>query len=363
MNTACSNSATTVSRCLFLTAALASWPACSPTRTSGPATTANTAGVAAASAAAVPAAATDLRVTFLGTGAPRPSFDRYGPIALIEAGGERLIVDPGPGLRERLLEAGSFELFSGLDHVLVSHLHYDHTVSLPDLWLTGWLYGRRTPLVVEGPVGTEAMMRHFEQAFAWDTAYRKVVGVPAAGVAIDARDVRPGIVFERGGLTATAFEVEHMPIDVKTRRRIPFDGQTLGFRFDFHGHSLVLSGDTRPSDNLVLHAQGVDVLVHEVQVPSPDETDEAKLANVSLSVHTEPKAAAAIFARAKPRMAVYSHIIPPEVTEAQLRAATPYEGPLIVAHDLMMITIGDRIVVSERPRARAQSFERSGAIR
>ena len=62
-------------------------------------------------------------------------------------------------------------------------------------------------------------------------------------------------------------------------------------------------------------------------------------------------------------MAVYSHIIPPEITEAQLRAATPYEGPLTVAHDLMMITIGERIVVADRPRATAESFERSGAIR
>lgn len=360
MNTAFSNSTATIARCLLLVATLGTWPACSPGPSSGPANPANTAGAAPTAA---PPAATDLRVTFLGTGAPRPSFDRYGPITLIEAGSQRLLVDPGPGLRERLLQAGSFELFSGIDHVLVSHLHFDHTVSLTDLWLTGWLYGRRTPLVVEGPVGTEAMMRHFEQAFAWDTAYRKVVGVPAEGVAIEARDVRPGIVFERDGLTVTAFEVDHMPIDVKTRQRIPFDGQTLGFRFDYHGHSLVLSGDTRPSDNVVTHAQGVDVLVHEVQVPSPDETDEAKLANVSLSVHTEPKAAAAIFARAKPRMAVYSHIIPPDVTETQLRAATPYDGPLTVAHDLMMITIGDRIVISDRPRAQAQSFERSGAIR
>jgi ribonuclease Z len=316
-----------------------------------------------APSAAAPAAPTDLRVTFLGTGAPRPSFDRYGPIALVEAGRQRILVDPGPGLRERLLQAGSFEFFTGLDHVLVSHLHFDHTVSLPDLWLTGWLYGRRTPLVVEGPVGTQAMMRHVEQAFSWDVAYREAVGVPSAGVAIEARDVTPGVVFERDGLTVTAFEVEHMPIDVKTRQRLPFEGQTLGFRFDYHGHSLVLSGDTRPSENLVAHARGVDVLVHEVQVPSPDETDEAKLANVSLSVHTEPKDAAGIFTRAKPRLAVYSHIIPPDVTETQLRAATPYSGPLTVAHDLMMITIGDQITVADRPRAQARSFEKSGAIR
>ena len=58
-------------------------------------------------------------------------------------------------------------------------------------------------------MGTEAMMKHFEQAFAWDTAYRLVVGVPTEGVAIEARDVRPGIVFERDGPTVTAFEVEH----------------------------------------------------------------------------------------------------------------------------------------------------------
>ena len=89
-------------------------------------------------------------------------------------------------------------------------------------------------------------------------------------------------------------------------------------------------------------------------MPSPDETDEARLANVSLSVHTEPREAAGIFTRAKPRLAVYSHIIPPDVTEAQLRAATPYQGPLTVAHDLMMITIGDRIDVADRPRAGAE---------
>ncbi|MEZ5290931.1 MAG: MBL fold metallo-hydrolase [Vicinamibacterales bacterium] len=328
-----------------------------------PESTAATPASAAAQGPIGPPGATELRATFLGTGAPRPSLDRYGPATLIEAGTERVLVDPGPGLRERLLQAGSFELISGIDHVLVSHLHYDHTISLPDLWLTGWLFGRRTPLVVEGPVGTEAMMRHFEQAYAWDTAYRTAVGVPAAGVQIAARDVTPGVVFERNDLKVTAFEVEHMPIDIATRQRLPFEGQTFGFRFDFHGHSLVLSGDTRPTDAVVAQARGVDVLVHEVQVPSPDETEEAKLANVSLSVHSEPKAVAEIFAKAQPKMAIYSHIIPPDVTEAELRAATPYSGPLTVAHDLLMVTIGDGIVVADRPRAAVQSFERSGAIR
>ncbi|MGE0361259.1 MAG: MBL fold metallo-hydrolase [Vicinamibacterales bacterium] len=344
-------------------AGLASTIACGGAPPASPASSAAPVPPAPVAAPATPLGPTELRATFLGTGAPRPSLDRYGPITLIEAGAERVLVDPGPGLRERLLQAGGFDLISGIDHVLVTHLHYDHTISLPDLWLTGWLFGRRTPLVVEGPVGTQAMMRHFEQAYDWDTRYRRAVGVPGDGVAIAARDVTPGVVFERNGLKVTAFEVEHLPIDIATRKPLPFDGQTLGFRFDFHGHSLVLSGDTRPSEAVVAQARGVDVLVHEVQVPSPDETEEAKLANVSLSVHSAPKAVAEIFAKTQPRMAVYSHIIPPDVTEAQLREATPYQGPLTVAHDLLMITIGDRITVADRPRAVTRSFEQSGAIR
>jgi ribonuclease Z len=304
-----------------------------------------------------------LRVTFLGTGAPRPSFQRYGPSLLIEAGDERLLVDPSWGLRERLLQAGSFELITGIDHVLLTHLHYDHTIGLPDLWLTGWLYGRRVPLRVEGPVGTAAFLEHLRRAFQWDVDYRVLVGVPAEGAVIEAKDVPPGWTYERNGLQVTAFEVEHMPIDLKTRERLDFEGQTLGYRIDYNGHSLVLSGDTRPSDALAELARGVDVLVHEVQVPSPGATKEANLANVSLSVHSEPEAVAGIFDRARPKLAVYSHIIPPEVSSEELLAATPYDGRMVVARDLMMIGIGEEIEVSDRPRLGEESFEKSRVLK
>jgi ribonuclease Z len=303
------------------------------------------------------------RVTFLGTGAPRPSFERYGPSILVEAGPERLLVDPSWGLRERLLQAGSFELLVGLDHVLLTHLHFDHTIGLPDLWLTGWLYGRRVPLRVRGPAGSAAFVENIRRAFQWDVDYRAVVGVPLDGSTFDAKDVSPGVVYESNGLKVTAFEVEHMPIDLETRELLDFEGQTLGYRIDYQGRSLVLSGDTRPCDDLVEHARGVDVLVHEVQVPSPGATREANLANVSLSVHAEPEAVGGIFERTRPRLAVYSHIIPPEVSSAELLGATPYRGRMIVAHDLMMITIGDEIEVGDRPRMGAESFEKSRVLR
>lgn len=307
--------------------------------------------------------AQELRVTFFGTGAPRPSFERYGPSILVEAGEQQLLVDPSWGLRERIMQVGSFPLLAGIDHVLITHLHFDHTIGFTDLWLTGWLFGRRVPLVVLGPEGTTEMMRHFQRAYSWDIEYRVLVGVPAEGTGIDATDVSPGVIYRRDGLEVTAFEVDHMPIDLETRELLGLWGQTLGFRFDYGGRSLVLSGDTRPSDNLVEHSRGVDVLVHEAQYPSPEATEEAKLANVSLSVHTDPKDAAMIFARARPRMAVYSHLIPPHVTAEELSAATPYDGRLVVAHDLMMITIGDEIEITDRPILESETFESSETLK
>ena len=102
------------------------------------------------------------------------------------------------------------------------------------------------------------MMRHFREAYNWDVEYRLLVGVPGEGTKIDATDVSPGVIYEHDGLKVTAFEVDHMPIDIDTRERLDLWGETFGFRFDYQGRSLVLSGDTRPSDNLVEHSRGVD---------------------------------------------------------------------------------------------------------
>ncbi len=90
----------------------------------------------------VGADATVLRVTLLGTGNPRPSIDRFGPSSLIEAGKLRLLVDAGRGVSIRLFQIGGSELLSGIDAVLLTHLHSDHVVGLPDFWLTGWIFGR-----------------------------------------------------------------------------------------------------------------------------------------------------------------------------------------------------------------------------
>lgn len=308
-----------------------------------------------------------MKLTFLGTGAPRPSTERYGPSILVEAGEHKLLVDAGPGMRERLFEAGGFEAISGVDHVLVTHLHFDHTVSIPSVWLSGWLFGRRVPLKIQGPVGIKDMMENIKRAYQWDVDYRVMVGVPIEGTEMEIDEVSDGVIFDEGGLKITAFEVEHMPINVKSGALLGLRGETIGFRIDYKGHSVLFSGDTRSTEKSLINdvGAGVDLLIHEVQVPSPGATPEANLANVSLSVHSTPEQVGLVFETTKPRMAVYSHIIPPGTTEDELVEGTRpfYKGPLTVAHDFMEITLtGDEIIVGEREKQSDGKFEDSKVL-
>jgi ribonuclease Z len=306
----------------------------------------------------------DIKLTFLGTGAPRPSHDRYGPAILVEAGAYKIMVDAGPGMRERLFQAGGFEMLTDVDHILLTHLHFDHTISVPSLWLTGWLYGRKSPMRVFGPTGTAAMMANFRAAYDWDIRYRTVVGVHQSGSELNATDVDPGVFFDKDGLKITAFNVEHMPIDTETGESLGLEGATLGFRIDYKGRSVVFSGDTRstPSSEIIRHGKGVDVLIHETQVPAQGNSPEAVLANVSLSVHSTPAQVAYVFDQARPRLGVYSHIIPPEITSDELLALTDYDGKMLVAEDLMTLTIGDEIAVGRAESGGTDIFTEADVV-
>ncbi len=307
-----------------------------------------------------------IKLTFLGTGAPRPSLQRSGPGILVEAGPHLFLIDAGSGVREQMFRAGGWEWITGLSTILVTHLHYDHTVDITDLSLTGWMYGRRVPMKVYGPAGMEEMARHFDAAYKWDKDMRRLVGIPMKGSNIVAHDIAPGVIFDKDSLKITAFEVEHMPINVKTGEKLDFYGQTLGYRIDYKGRSVVFSGDTRstPASELNVFGKDVDVLVHEVQVPSPGNSKEAKLANMSLSVHSTPAQAGYVFQQTKPRMAVYSHIIPPDTTARQLAEETkPYfDGRLVTAEDFMTITISDEIVVGKNTGEGTRKFEKARVV-
>jgi ribonuclease Z len=292
-----------------------------------------------------PAAAEPLfRVTLLGTGNPRPSIDRFGPSTLIEAGGQRLLFDCGRGAAQRLFQIEGAPLVNAIDAVFLTHLHSDHVVGLPDLWLTGWLFGRHWPLSLYGPKGTAELATHLTAAFAFDLKLREQDDLlPASGSRLKARDVLPGVVYQKDGVSVVAFAVDHGPVR-----------PAFGYRIEFAGRKVVLSGDTRATDALAAQAKGADLIVHEVAAPEAERrlaavTDAAKIERI-LARHASPEECGRLFAKARPRLAVYSHIVPSPATAEDLVPPTRrfYDGPLEVGRDLMAITIGARIEVEDR---------------
>lgn len=291
------------------------------------------------------AGAQDIKVTLLGTGCPPPVMNRFGPSILVEAGGHKLLFDAGRGALQRLAQLRV--RWQDVDGVFLTHLHSDHVVGFPDLWLTGWLVGsgRDRPLPVWGPRGTRKMMSHLEQAYEFDIRIRLYDDRASPdGVVILAEDIAEGMVFDRDGVKIIAFEVDHKPVK-----------PAFGYRIDYRGRSVVLSGDTRISDNLIRHAQGADLLVHEVAAPETFQRAGVRpeRAKSVMEHHVAPEQAGEVFTKTKPRLAVYSHIVLPSATEQDLVPATrkTYAGPLEVGEDLMVIDVGDKVEVRKSSRA------------
>ena len=287
-------------------------------------------------------ASPDIKVTLLGTGSPIPRIERFGPGTLVEAGGERLLIDCGRGVTIRLWQLHM--PLSSITAVFLTHLHSDHVVGIPDLWLTGWLpppFGQRTSAFrIWGPVGTKEMMANLERAYSWDIQTRIADEKRSKeGIAIIAEDIHEGVVYEKNGVKVTAFDVDHGEL-IKP---------ALGYRIDYGGRSVVISGDTRPNENLVRYAKGADVLIHEVAQAPAAQLRRSDAARRIIGHHTTPEEAGRIFSRVKPRLAVYSHIAllttesgvaAPTENDVVAGTRTTYDGPLEVGEDLTTIDIG-----------------------
>ncbi len=292
-------------------------------------------------------AESDFKVTLLGTATPAPRSDRFGPSTLVEAGDQKLLFDAGRGVPIRLRQLNV--PLGKINILFITHYHSDHTSGIPDVWLTGWLpppFGRRTtPFHVIGPVGAKALMSNLEKAYALDIKIRiEDEKLPPQGIATIVEEFdQDGIVYEKNGVKVIAFEVNHGPA-IKP---------AVGYRIEYKGRSVVISGDTRYDQNVIKYGTGADVLIHEVSSARPELLATSIPVQRIIAHHTTPREAGMVFSQAKPKMAVYTHIsrlgsekIPePTLDEIVAETRQTYSGRLEVGEDLMSFEIDETITV------------------
>ena len=250
--------------------------------------------------------ATPTRVVLLGTGTPPADPDRSGPSTAIVVNGTAYLVDFGAGVVRRAKAAVAERGIDALEPTklrvaFVTHLHSDHTVGYPDLILTPWVLGRRVPLEVYGPTGITSMTEHIFEAYSADFAARSkehedklyTVGSFPEGHKVNAHEIKPGVIYKDDNVKVTAFATKHAL-------------ESYGYRFDTADRSIVISGDTNPTQATIDACNGCDVLIHEVLTHDwlsrrPD------FVSYAARHHTTTTQLAELATKAKPRLLVLYH--------------------------------------------------------
>jgi ribonuclease Z len=303
-----------------------------------------------------------LHVALCGTGSPLTDPVRAGPCTAIIAGKKLFIVDIGGGAVRRMQQMGLSP--AAVEAVFLTHFHSDHIDGLGELALQHWAGGgHNRPLPVLGGDGLFDVVAGFNQAYAQDGQYRiahhgaKVV--PPSGQGMEPRafalagEEKSLLVYDEHGLKVTAFAVDHDPVE-----------PAYGYRFDYGGRSVVLSGDTNVSANVENACRGCDILVHEALNADMVKTmrsalgarEQTRLAKIMADIpgyHTTPVGAAGVARRGKAKMLVLSHIVPP-IPNAMIAplflkgAAASYEGPIILGEDGMLFSLPTNTTETKR---------------
>jgi ribonuclease Z len=256
-----------------------------------------------------------LKVFFCGTGSPLPSARRAQTCTAVFAGERFFLIDAGTGSWENVLAAGIPA--RALAGVFLTHFHSDHIGDLSEANLASWVTSRDAPLAIYGPAGVEEVVAGENRAFALDAGYRTahhgkaIAPTRSQGMrAIPFDGASRSVIYDADGLTVTAFPVAHPPIE-----------PAVGYRFDYKGRSVVVSGDTAYSESLVEAARGADLLIHEAQanhMVAKMEKAAARAGNPTTakifadipSYHTTPEEAARAANEAGARMLVLTHLTP-----------------------------------------------------
>ncbi len=275
-----------------------------------------------------------LSVITLGTGTPIPSLDRACSATLIIAGNRTVLVDFGRGALIRLAQAQLLKT----DLLLFTHYHSDHISDFGELMVTRTVAGAKTPLPVIGPVGAKKVVNSMLDVFSMDKQYRIThhgAAFGSAGMEAPVTEAQPGVVYDKGGLKITMFEVDHRPV-------VP----AVGYKFEYKGKSIVVSGDTIKVPKMIEMAQGADILVHEALNKKLLEIGanrmNARVKKMALDLHeyhTPHTEVAEIAKEANVKKLVLTHMVPSPFNAAMGMLFTRgmgkiFKGPIELSKDL-----------------------------
>ncbi len=272
------------------------------------------------------------RLILLGTaGGPTPKKTRSGPSQIIVIGDRGYVVDCGDGVARQMMMAG---VFRTLRHVFLTHHHSDHNADYGNLLLLAWGDNLKTRVDTWGPPPLAHMTKVFFEMNAEDLKVReKDEGRLPLPPLVHAHEIRRGgFVMKDELVTVTCAVVDH-----------PLVPLAFAYRFDCPDRSIVFSGDTRVSSNLVALARGADVLVHEVlYVPGAPGTPGSALRKHIMDSHTSVEDAGRVASDAGVKTLVLSHFVPsenPPVSDEQWLAGARahFSGRIVVGHDLMEV--------------------------
>jgi ribonuclease Z len=295
-----------------------------------------------------------LHVYVCGSGSPLPDAERAGPCLAVLAGRDAFVFDAGSGSVRKLLRTG-FPI-DRLKAVFITHLHSDHIDGLGELLLQAWVGGRRTqPLPIYGPEGIGEIVGGLARAYEIDSGYRvahhgaDVVHPSGFGGFARVISAPPGTpqratVWDGDGLRISVITVNHAPV-----------APAFGYRIDYRGRSVAISGDTIYSPNFVAASRGADVMFHEALNPQMvgemsaalDRHGRKNAASILRDIpgyHASPDDAARAAQGARVRALVLYHLVP-SIPAGFMEAAfvgnarSHFGGTLKVARDGLRVSL------------------------
>ena len=273
----------------------------------------------------------------LGSGTPNPNPERMGSAYLVLVDDTPYLFDFGPGVVRRVAAlttnwGGDFSNFdvTKLQYAFLSHIHSDHTLGLADLIITPWIMGRDKPLKIFGPEAAKDMADYIIKAYQPDIDYRIFGTQPQndKGYKTIFTSIEEGIIYEDSNISVTAFLNDHGDLS-----------DSYGFLVETKDKTILISGDTGPSKNLIKYGRDIDILVHEVYSQAGFEKKEPDWKIYHKAHHTSPSELAKIANQLKPKTLVLSHILFWGSTEEEIlkEISEYYSGDVVLARDLIEI--------------------------